>query len=379
MQKQVEEKVKGRNMLKIAGYGLGMFFLLWAGYSLITGKTFLIYFGVFFALVAFAVANKERLRKFFYEMPEDEVRDTVPLSQHLNNVVVGQEEAVKHVSSTLLRNVKKQEMKGLPKRVLATFMFVGPTGVGKTQTAKALAGWFGYYYGHQFLRFDMGNFSDYHTAQTLVGSPKGYIGSEEGGALTRPLMHNPKAVILFDEIEKAHPSLYKPLMALVDEGEIQELSTGIRVVLNQSIIIFTSNLWQNAIRYISENIEDEVEKEILIRNLLTGNFLEVSRIVPQHILEEDYRRFTGDSRSETQHFPPEFIGRIEKIVTFKPLDDLALATLVVRKMEELGIVRTQEDVNRLQKEIWDLTWKYREVADKYGVRVFLRKVEEELL
>ncbi|MGC8580607.1 MAG: AAA family ATPase, partial [bacterium] len=151
--------------------------------------------------------------------------DNRSLRIFLDNVVVGQEHAKKEIEEEIVKLLRKQQALRTRSPILGTFFFVGPTGVGKTETAKAIADYFASM-GYQFLRFDMGNFSDYHTASTLVGSPKGYIGSEEGGALTRPLMRNPRAVILFDEMEKAHPSLFKTFMALIDEGEIQEVSTG---------------------------------------------------------------------------------------------------------------------------------------------------------
>ena len=296
--------------------------------------------------------------------------DEVPLKEWLKLRIFGQDEAVDEITKQIKVNIKKAERKGVVPRVLGTFLFVGQTGVGKTETAKALAEWFWDKYGHQFLRFDMGNFSDMNTASTLTGSPKGYIGSEEGGALTRPLMQNPKAVILFDEIEKGHPSIYKTFMSLIDEGEIQEVSTGKRVFLNQSVIVFTSNLYQNTINEINQKVFDEVKKEMLIRDVLSGKLEEASRIVGDYIVDEDLRRFTSDL--ETTHFPSEFVARIDKVVPFKSLSIDDLANIVANVLYVNGI-----QVN--ENKVWELTKKYEPIAREYGVRVFIKKVEEKAL
>jgi len=143
------------------------------------------------------------------------------LRQTLDQQVIGQSYAKEEIAKQLVTQVKKAQAAGRNVRVLGTFFFVGPTGVGKTETAKAISEYFKRS-GYQFLRFDMGNFANPQDAATLTGSPRGYIGSNEGGALTRPLMSNPRAVILFDEMEKADPVLFRTFMTLVDEGEIKK-------------------------------------------------------------------------------------------------------------------------------------------------------------
>ena len=315
------------------------------------------------------------------DIRKKKVNKELTLKEHLSYRIVGQEEAIKQITKVISKNVKKQEIDGSPRPLLGVFLLVGLTGVGKTETAKALAQWFGYKYGHQFLQFDMGNFSDYHTASTLTGAPKGYIGSEEGGALTRPLMENPKAVILFDEIEKAHPSLYKPLMRLLDEGKIQEVSTGEYAYVYQGIILFTSNLWQATIRELYEKVKDPIEREMLIRNVLSGKIDDnVMKYVSQQAVMEDESRFTGDKRFETRHFPPEFLGRIDAVIPYKPLQDVDLAELVFRMMINFKIAKPEDyQKQEVFDYVWKLVYKYEPVAKKYGVRVFLKKVEEELL
>ena len=198
--------------------------------------------------------------------------------QILDQHVIGQSYAKEEIAKQLVTQVKKAQAAGRNVRVLGTFFFVGPTGVGKTETAKAISEYFKKS-GYQFLRFDMGNFANPQDAATLTGSPRGYIGSNEGGALTRPLMSNPRAVILFDEMEKADPVLFRTFMTLIDEGEIQETSTGKRVTLNNAIIIFTSNLYQGSIKEIITKEKDPITAELAIRNLLTGNYHDALKYV----------------------------------------------------------------------------------------------------
>jgi len=290
----------------------------------------------------------------------------LPLEEYLKSKVVGQDKAIKEIVSVIKMKAKRQEVEGALSPILGVFLFVGPTGVGKTETAKAIAEWFNWKYGHQFLQFDMGGFTYYHTASSLVGSPKGYIGSDEGGVLTRPLMHNPKAVILFDEMEKAYHTLYKPLMRLVDEGLIQEISTGLYTKLYQGVIIFTSNLFQSTIRAISQFVSDDIQKELLVRDVLTGKFDKVSHIVPQEVIKQDIHIAQGKG------FPPEFIGRIDKIVIFEPLKEMDLVEIVARIMAKY---RIPQDM----KYAYQLTQKFKPIAKEYGVRTFLKKIEEELI
>ncbi len=285
----------------------------------------------------------------------------------LNDMVIGQSQAKKEVTKTIHKNLLKQQiLQDIP--ILGTFFFVGPTGVGKTEMSKAIAKYFEKS-GYQYLRFDMGGFSDYHTASTLVGSPKGYVGSDEGGALTRPLMKNPKAVILFDEMEKAHSSLYKTFMSLIDEGEIQEVSTGNRIKLSQAIIIFTSNLYQDILGKVCNLIEDEVDREIVIRDILTGKFDRVLKYISESELDSmlKYYRSSGDYIADK--FPPEFVGRIDKFVYFSHLtynDYVTIVKHIARKYRKNVDPRLIVD-------------KYIEIAKNYGVRQFIKKVEEDLL
>jgi len=319
-------------------------------------------FLLFLLVVAIAIYKSEKK----LAEPEEEKRAVIEvekpkqpdLYEFLTKRIVGQDRALSLVVKTLNR---------LQKRPVVSYLFVGKTGVGKTETAKALGEYFKRYYGWQFLRFDMGNFTDPHSVSTLVGSPKGYIGSQEGGALTRPLMQNPHAVLLFDEIEKAHPSIFRIFLSLIDEGEIQEVSTGIRVPF-RGIVIFTSNLYNQTIGKLANKIDDDVLRELLIRDLFTGKYSEILKYVPEQILGNDIR-----NSQITQSFPPEFIGRIDKIVPFGDLTREDLYYIVVKALEREGYTDWREWVFNVAA----FVDKYHPLVERYGIRYLIRKAVED--
>jgi len=291
------------------------------------------------------------------------------LRQILDQQVVGQNYAKEEIVKQFLIQLKKsQAAGGRSFRVLGIFFFVGPTGVGKTETAKAISEYFKRS-GYQFLRFDMGNFGNAHDAATLTGSPRGYIGSDEGGALTRPLMNNNRAVILFDEMEKASPTLFRTFMTLIDEGEIQETSTGKRVTLNNAIIIFTSNLYQGVIKEIITKEKDPIIAEIAIRNLLTGNYNNALKYVSMEQIKMEKPPEGNSASSMTSKFPPEFIGRIDKVIPFTSLSIEDYRVIVIRLAQKYN---RNVDVSAILK-------KNLQMAEEYGVRQFIKKVEEDIL
>ncbi|WP_299229308.1 AAA family ATPase [Sulfurihydrogenibium sp.] len=271
--------------------------------------------------------------------------DVDDLEKYLKEKIVGQDDAIKMLTDGIYQQAKAGS------RNLGSYLFVGQTGVGKTETAKALAEYLKPY-GYAFYRFDMNNFTEAHTASTLLGAPKGYIGSEEGGLLPRKLLENPRAVILFDEIEKAHPSLYRIFMTLIDEGYVQEVTTGMRVPAKNSIFIFTSNLYQETISAIMSSDKDEIEKEMLILDVLTG------KVQP---LPTDY--IYTDQYGMPFRFPAEFVARLTKVIPFRKLSYQDLEKIAIK------IVGDKDKAVRLTKELYPL-------AEKYGVRVFVKKLRE---
>jgi hypothetical protein len=273
--------------------------------------------------------------------------DVDDLERYLKEKIVGQDDAIKMLTDAIYQQAKAKSQN------LGSYLFAGQTGVGKTETAKALAEYLKPY-GYAFYRFDMNNFTEAHTASTLLGAPKGYIGSDEGGLLPRKLLENPRAVILFDEIEKAHPSLYRIFMTLIDEGYVQEVTTGMRVPAKNSIFIFTSNLYQETISAIMSSDRDEIEKEMLILDTLTG------KVQP---LPTDY--IYTDQYGMPFRFPAEFVARLTKVVPFRKLSYQDLEKIAIK------IVGDKSKAVRLTKQYYPL-------AEKYGVRVFVKKLRESI-
>ncbi len=260
--------------------------------------------------------------------------------EHFKDKVVGQDRAI----SELVKGLKlgaQQFLKGNEKRrrVLCSAIFVGATGVGKTETAKTLAEIL-QPLGYQFIRIDLNMYRDRASAWSLIGSPRGFIGSDEGGVLTRALMNNPRAVILLDEMEKAHPDLHTVFMTMLDEGYIEEQSTGTKVYLDGAIIIFTSNHASREIANIAKVEKDNVALELKIRGMM--------------------ERYFGR---------PEVVGRIDKVVPFRNLEVSDLEEIARRVLGKYGM----EDM------AGKFTKKYLQVAEKYGVRMFVKKVEESAL
>ncbi len=267
--------------------------------------------------------------------------------------VVGQDHAIETIQKVLIANSKLADL-GNPKRqrILASFLFVGPTGVGKTETAKALAGWLEDY-GYGSLRLDANQFSDREATWTLLGSPKGYVGSDRPGLLPYAISQNPKLVLLIDEIEKADQGFYQFLLQMLDEGYVIERSTGGAYYLNRAIVIITSNLENQKIAEIMETLKDPIEIDIAVRKTLEGAKISL-----------------GGGRSF--RITPEFLGRIDAVVPFRSLGFEDLVQIAYRDLRGLGVDISYERAR-------ELTQKYYPVAREYGVRYFLKKVQEDVL
>jgi len=268
-------------------------------------------------------------------------------------VVVGQDQAIETIQKVLIANSKLADL-GNPKRqrILASFLFVGPTGVGKTETAKALASWLEDY-GYDSLRLDANQFSDRESTWTLLGSPKGYIGSDKPGLLPYAISQNPKQVILIDEIEKADQGFYQFLLQMLDEGYVIERSTGYRYYLQRAIVIITSNLENKRIAEIMETLSDPVEIDIAVRKTLEGAKIS----------------FGG---GRTFRITPEFLGRIDEIIPFRSLGFEDLVQIAYRDLRGFGLNISYERARAL-------TQKYYPIAKEYGVRYFLKKIQEDVL
>jgi ATP-dependent Clp protease ATP-binding subunit ClpA len=267
--------------------------------------------------------------------------------------VVGQDHAIETIQKVLIANSKLADL-GNPKRqrILASFLFVGPTGVGKTETAKALASWLEDY-GYSSLRIDANQFSDREAVWTLLGSPKGYIGSDKPGLLPHAISQNPKQVILIDEIEKADQGFYQFLLQMLDEGYVIERSTGNVYYLQRAIVIITSNLENKRIAEIMETLSDPIQIDIAVRKTLEGAMISF-----------------GGGRSF--RITPEFLSRIDEIIPFRSLGFEDLVEIAYRDLRGLGLNISYETV-------YGLTQKYYPIAKEYGVRYFLKKIQEDVL
>ena len=218
-------------------------------------------------------------------LKQEESERLINLEKILHERVIGQEEAVSAVAKAIRRG--RVGLKD-PKRPIGSFLFLGPTGVGKTELSKALAeALFGD--ENAMIRIDMSEYMEKHTVSKMIGSPPGYVGYEEGGQLTEAVRRKPYSVVLFDEIEKAHPDVFNVLLQVLDDGHITD-SQGRTVDFKNTILIMTSNIGsQYLLEGIDENGNIKTDAETMVMN---------------------------DLRS---HFRPEFLNRLDEIIMFKPL------------------------------------------------------------
>lgn len=251
------------------------------------------------------------------KLTETEKNKTLHLDEQLHKRVIGQDEAVTKITESIIRSKAGIKDPGKP---IGSFLFLGPTGVGKTELAKALAENL-FDDESNIVRIDMSEYMEKYSVSRLIGAPPGYVGYDEGGQLTEAVRRKPYSVVLFDEVEKAHPDVFNVLLQVLDDGRITD-SQGRTVDFKNTILIMTSNIGSS---YLLEGIDD------------SGN-----------IREENQQMVMNDLRN---HFRPEFLNRLDEIVMFKPLTreniggivDLIVANLNKRLSDkDLKIVLTEE-------------------------------------
>jgi len=235
------------------------------------------------------------------KLVEGEREKLLRLESILKQRVIGQEEAVSLVSDAVLR--ARAGIKD-PNRPIGSFIFLGPTGVGKTELVKTLAQAL-FDSEEQMLRFDMSEYMEKHAVSRLIGAPPGYVGYEEGGQLTEAVRRKPYSVLLFDEVEKAHPEVFNILLQMLDDGRITD-SQGRTVDFKNTVIIMTSNIG--------------------------SQFLLDHSNSTQGISEEARQQVMGQLRG---HFRPEFLNRVDEIILFKPLQLNEIKAIVVKVLDDL--------------------------------------------
>ncbi|MGA2992369.1 MAG: AAA family ATPase, partial [Candidatus Korobacteraceae bacterium] len=234
------------------------------------------------------------------KMLEGEVKKLIDMEARLRQRVIGQDQALEKVANAIRRS-----RAGLsdPRRPIGSFIFLGPTGVGKTELARALAE-FLFDDEHAMVRIDMSEYMEKHSVSRLIGAPPGYVGYEEGGQLTEAVRRRPYSVVLFDEIEKAHPDVFNVLLQIMDDGRLTD-GKGRIVDFKNTILIMTSNL---GAMFLQGNLSD------------ARRFAEASEQVMQAL---------------RQHFKPEFLNRVDDVVVFNPLGREQLSKIVELRLEDL--------------------------------------------
>ncbi len=235
------------------------------------------------------------------KMLEGEVKKLVTMEERLRQRVVGQDAALERVANAIRRS-----RAGLsdPKRPIGSFIFLGPTGVGKTEVARALAE-FLFDDEHAMLRIDMSEYMEKHSVARLIGAPPGYVGYEEGGQLTEQVRRRPYAVVLFDEIEKAHPDVFNVLLQMMDDGRLTD-GKGRVVDFKNTIIIMTSNIGSAFLQAEGLRSEEDFEK------------------ASQQVMNQLHA-----------HFRPEFLNRVDDIIVFHPLGKEQLVKIIELRLEDV--------------------------------------------
>jgi ATP-dependent Clp protease ATP-binding subunit ClpB len=286
------------------------------------------------------------------KMLEEEAEKLSRIEKDLKKRIIGQDNAVRKIADTVRRS---RAGVSDPNRPIGSFIFLGPTGVGKTELTKALAE-FMFNDDKSLVRVDMSEFMERHSVSKLVGAPPGYVGHEESGSLTETVRHRPYSVILFDEVEKAHPEVFNILLQVLDNGRLTD-GKGREVNFKNTIIILTSNIG-------AEHIDK----------------METIGFVDNETEAEQYEKAKANvQKSLKNHFRPEFLNRLDDIILFDILDEKAIKSItkiqideVKKRMDDksIGLSVTPNVISYLAEKGYD---------SHYGARPLKRMIQDKIL
>ena len=285
-----------------------------------------------------------------------EAKNLLKLEQQLSRFVIGQKEAVNAIARAIRRN---RSGVGSEKRPIGTFMCMGPTGVGKTELARVLAREF---FGKEdaLIKIDMSEFGERHTVARLVGAPAGYVGYDEGGQLTDKIRRQPYSLVLFDEIEKAHPEVFNMLLQIFEDGELTD-AKGRKVSFRNTIIMLTSNIGAKLLQQEAQLgfAANTANKDRDVDALHNENSVKVKDELKKHMR-------------------PELINRIDKIIVFRALRKADVKKIIDVQLEDLA-KRLQRQKIGIKVTPAAKTWLLNKGYDaRNGVRPMRRAIQDEV-
>ena len=282
----------------------------------------------------------------------DQGRKMLEMESEMKKSIIGQEMALEKIAKSLRRN--RVGIRN-PKKPIGSFMFLGPTGVGKTHIAKKLAE---YMFGDEdsLIRLDMSEFQEKHSISRLIGSPPGYVGHEEGGQLTEKVRRKPYSIVLFDEIEKAHREIYNTLLQMLDDGQLTD-SAGRRVNFKNCMVIMTSNVGVKKLQDFGTGV-----------GFGTKSKLEKQDEIKESMLTDELKK----------QFPPEFLNRLDDVIIFKSLTKEQISSIVdleiyklVKRVSEIGF---SLQINKTAKDyLVDVGY-----DEEYGARPLNRAIQKHI-
>jgi ATP-dependent Clp protease ATP-binding subunit ClpC len=285
-------------------------------------------------------------------MLEEEASKLARMEKELKKRIIGQEDAVRKVSNAI-----KRSRAGIsdPDKPIGSFMFLGPTGVGKTELTKALAQYM-FDDDKALVRIDMSEFMEKHSVSKLIGSPPGYVGHDDGGTITDKVRHRPYSVVLFDEIEKAHPEVFNVLLQVLDNGRLTD-SKGRTINFKNTVIIMTSNIG-------AEHI-DKMETIGFASDKSTKTKYEETKVNVEKALKD--------------HFRPEFLNRLDDVIIFDILSEKAIEEIVNIQIEKVAIRLLEKQIKiKLARSVYTFLAK-EGYNPRYGARPLKRVIQDRIL